>query len=51
VEQSPTLMAGVAGIQPWMTPLGGALLICAHGLNMRRRLQESACCGNGECKA
>lgn len=50
-EESPTLMAGVAGIQPWMTPLGGALLICAHGLNMRRRLQESACCGNGECKA
>ena len=51
VDKSPTLMAGVAGLQPWMTPVGGALLIFAHGLNLRRRLQKSACCGSGECKA
>ena len=51
VDKSPTLIAGVAGLQPWMTPVGGALLIFAHGLNLRRRLQKSACCGSGECKA
>ena len=51
VDQRATLMAGVVGLQPWMTPVGGALLIFAHGLNLRRRLQKSACCGSGECKA
>lgn len=37
-SESPTvLMAGLGMAQPWMTPLGGLLLIVAHGLNMRRR--------------
>ena len=32
--------------QPWMTPLGGLLLVLAHGLNLRRRI----CSGNNcEC--
>ena len=38
-----TLTAGsksldlIAVLQPWMTPLGGLLLVFAHGLNLRRR--------------
>ena len=51
------VMAGVGNIQPWLTPLGGALLIAAHGLNLSRsrtardkRSHTSACsagcCGN-----
>ena len=31
-------------IQPWMTPIGGLLLIVAHGLNLRRRMQCSLKC-------
>ena len=31
-------------IQPWMTPLGGMLLVIAHGLNLRLRV-----CSNGRC--
>ena len=31
-------------IQPWMTPIGGLLLIFAHGLNLRRRMQCSLKC-------
>jgi hypothetical protein len=30
-------LAGIGSIQPWMTPLGGVLLIAAHGLNLHRR--------------
>ena len=32
---SPAL---IAIVQPWMTPLGGLLLVVAHGLNLRRRV-------------
>ena len=36
----------MARAQPWMTPLGGLLLVLAHGLNLRRRI----CSGrNCEC--
>ena len=31
--------------QPWMTPLGGLLLVLAHGLNLRRRI-----CSSNNCK-
>jgi hypothetical protein len=32
-------------IQPWMTPIGGLLLIVAHGLNLRRRaICSLKCC-------
>ena len=42
-------LAGIGAIQPWMTPLGGVLLIAAHGLNLsRRRKCESSAC-SGEC--
>lgn len=42
-------LAGIGAIQPWMTPLGGVLLIAAHGLNLsRRRKCESSAC-TGEC--
>ena len=34
--------------QPWMTPLGGLLLILAHGLNLRRRICSGGTC---ECNA
>jgi hypothetical protein len=27
----------LASLQPWMTPLGGLMLVLAHGLNLRRR--------------
>ena len=27
----------LAKLQPWMTPLGGLMLVLAHGLNLRRR--------------
>jgi len=30
-------------IQPWMTPLGGLLLVVAHGFNLRRPVRRSAC--------
>ncbi len=35
----------VALIQPWMTPLGGLLLVVAHGLNLRRRMCTNSRCG------
>jgi hypothetical protein len=45
------VFGGLAGLQPWMTPMGGLLLIAAHGLNLRRRMQrEVACCDGGECQ-
>ncbi len=50
---SETTIAGVtnspwfAKIQPWMTPLGGLLLVIAHTLNLRRRF--SACGPNCGC--
>ncbi len=34
----------VAIVQPWMTPLGGLLLVIAHGLNLRLRV-----CSNIRC--
>jgi len=34
--------------QPWMTPIGGLLLIVAHGLNLRRRTQCSLKCCSAE---
>ena len=51
--QSPTLlMAGLGVAHPWMTPIGGLLLIAAHGFNMKRRWKASCekahCCG-GAC--
>lgn len=44
---SPSL-AGIGLVQPWMTPIGGLLLIAAHVLNLRRRLaaQRSELCCN-----
>jgi ABC-type nickel/cobalt efflux system permease component RcnA len=51
-ESSPAAsmqLAGIGAFQPWMTPLGGVLLIAAHGLNLgRRRKCESSAC-TGEC--
>ncbi len=38
----------VAVIQPWMTPLGGILLVCAHALNLRGRICSKNRC---ECNA
>jgi len=37
---SPELLSLV---QPWMTPLGGLLLIVAHGFNLRRPVRRTAC--------
>lgn len=31
-------------IQPWMTPLGGLLLVIAHGLNLRLRVCSNSIC-------
>ena len=42
---SDAAMLSIAGVQPWLTPLGGVLLILAHGLNLKhRRRDASACC-------
>jgi hypothetical protein len=30
-------------VQPWMTPLGGLLLVVAHGFNLRRRVRRTKC--------
>jgi hypothetical protein len=47
-ESSSTLLvAGMGLAQPWMTPLGGLLLILAHGLNMKRRWTPS--CSSVRC--
>ncbi|MBM3963618.1 MAG: MerC domain-containing protein [Planctomycetes bacterium] len=35
-------------LQPWMTPIGGLLLIIAHGVNLRRRTQCSLKCCSAE---
>lgn len=44
---SPELLSLV---QPWMTPLGGLLLVIAHGFNLRRPVRRTACQKNGcEC--
>jgi hypothetical protein len=46
-DASSVLMAGMGWVQPWMTPLGGLLLILAHAMNLRRRLGfgcSRACC-------
>jgi hypothetical protein len=48
-ESSTLLMAGMSIAQPWMTPVGGLLLIVAHGLNMRRRWKTD--CGSPNCCA
>jgi hypothetical protein len=51
-QSSTLLMAGLGVAHPWMTPIGGLLLIAAHGLNMKRRWKASCekahCCG-GTC--
>jgi len=50
-EATTVLTAGIASpwflasVQPWMTPLGGILLVIAHGLNLRRRVCTSKSCG------
>jgi hypothetical protein len=42
---SDAAMVSIAGVQPWLTPLGGMLLILAHGLNLKhRRRDPNACC-------
>jgi len=53
-----TVLASVASpelialIQPWMTPLGGILLVVAHGLNLRRRVcLRGRCACNGHSTA
>lgn len=48
-EVSDVQLAGIGSIQPWMTPLGGAFLIAAHGLNIRRRRCNSEDCPNPNC--
>jgi hypothetical protein len=52
-EHGPELaLAGVGIFQPWMTPIGGVLLVIAHGLNLRRRLGcSSACCPGSNSEA
>lgn len=51
VDAASMQLAGFGSIQPWMTPLGGVLLIAAHGLNLhRRRKCESVRC-MGTCEA
>lgn len=48
VESPEVSMAGLAVAQPWMTPIGGFLLILAHGLNIRRKW-KSSCDANRCC--
>jgi hypothetical protein len=44
-SQMAMVVAGLSPIQPWLTPIGGLLLIVAHGLNLRRRKDACiACC-------
>jgi ABC-type nickel/cobalt efflux system permease component RcnA len=47
-ETPDLLMAGLGSFQPWMTPIGGLLLILAHALNLKRRWKPSClkpnCC-------
>jgi hypothetical protein len=44
-SQMAMVVAGLSPIQPWLTPIGGLLLIVAHGLNLRRRRDACiACC-------
>jgi hypothetical protein len=38
-----------ATMQPWMTPLGGLLLVLAHGLNLRRSLSGRTCSTGCKC--
>jgi hypothetical protein len=33
----------IAIVQPWMTPLGGLLLVVAHGFNLRRPVRRTVC--------
>lgn len=47
--QPIVVMAGMGQLQPWMTPLGGVLLMMAHGLNISRR-RRSVCSRSG-CRA
>lgn len=47
VGVSSTLISAVAPYQPWMTPIGGCLLIIAHSLNLLRRRSS---CGNSNCQ-
>ena len=37
----------IAIVQPWMTPLGGLLLVIAHGLNLRLRVCSKSRCVHG----
>ncbi len=37
----------IAIVQPWMTPLGGLLLVIAHGLNLRLRVGSNCKCVHG----
>lgn len=44
-EASDASVLSIAGVQPWLTPLGGVMLILAHALNLQyRRRDPSACC-------
>lgn len=44
-SQMALVVAGLSPVQPWLTPVGGLLLILAHGLNLRRRRDPCvACC-------
>ncbi|MCU0706747.1 MAG: MerC domain-containing protein [Pirellula sp.] len=49
-ETPDLLMAGIGTFQPWMTPIGGLLLIMAHVLNLKRRwmapcIKQNCCAG------
>lgn len=41
---SDAAMVSIAGVQPWLTPLGGMLLILAHALNLKHRRRDLAAC-------
>jgi MerC mercury resistance protein len=42
---STAVSNALASLQPWLTPLGGLLLVMAHGLNLTRRLGCRKRCG------
>jgi hypothetical protein len=51
-ETPDLLMAGIGSFQPWMTPIGGFLLILAHAFNLKRRWKAPCikrdCCTESE---
>lgn len=50
-EVASMQLAGIGSIQPWMTPMGGLLLIAAHGLNLQRRRKCSGVRCTSDCES